>query len=47
MHELRRTLPVRQVERAHVAYRWEPAILQYEYDPTIGASTPADVFRIR
>ena len=28
-------------------YRWEPAILQFELDPRIGASTEATTFTIR
>jgi len=28
-------------------YRWEPAVLQFELDPLIGASTPATTFTIR
>jgi uncharacterized protein YfaS (alpha-2-macroglobulin family) len=28
-------------------YRWEPAVLQLELDPRIGASTPATTFTIR
>ena len=28
-------------------YRWEPAVLQFEIDPRIGASTPATLFTIR
>ena len=28
-------------------YRWEPAVLQWEIDPRIGASTPATTFTIR